>query len=105
MNDIESGMWAKKSPVNDLETLANAVNKATAAADRLLKCAESISNPVYSITMDGQALEILAVSHFAGQINIQVKSPFAAMDAVQLRLKLKQENPLVTVDAGELRDV
>lgn len=61
--------------MNDLETLAAAVAKAAAAADRLLKCAESISNPVYSITMGGQALDILAVHHFQGQINIQVKSP------------------------------
>jgi hypothetical protein len=75
--------------MNEIEaSLAAAINKATAAADRLLKCAESISNPVYSITMDGQALEILAVHHFQGQINIQVKSPFAAMDAAVKRRML-----------------
>lgn len=41
----------------------------------LLKCAESISNPVYSVSMRGQSgeLKILAVRHFQGQICITVE--------------------------------
>lgn len=97
MNELDTRV------LNAAQRLELAVKASTDAATRLLKCAESISNPVYSITMDGQVLEILAVSHFAGQINIQVKSPFAAMDAAaRRRLKLDQEGPLLTAGSRDV---
>lgn len=60
---------------DDLARLQTSIDKATEAATRLLKCAESISNPVYSVSMRGQRgeLKILAVRHFQGQICITVE--------------------------------
>ena len=60
-----------------VKRLEEAVIKATEAAATLLRCAESISNPTYIVTMDGRDLEILAVRHFSGVISITVKSPFS----------------------------
>lgn len=85
--------------MNELDTrvldaaqrLELAVKASTEAAQRLLKCAESISNPTYSITMDGKSLEILAVQHFQGQINIQVKSPFSTTAYEVHRKQLEQD--------------
>jgi hypothetical protein len=59
-----------------VDRLAAAILRATEAAERLLKCAESISNPVYSVTMQGAGnCDIQAVRHFAGQIEITVAPP------------------------------
>jgi hypothetical protein len=60
---------------DDLVPLTEAVKAATAAAERLVRCAESISNPVYSVSMRGHRgeLQILAVRHFQGQICITVE--------------------------------
>lgn len=60
---------------DDLARLSASIDKATEAAARLLKCAESISNPVYSVSMRGHhgELKILAVRHFQGQICITVE--------------------------------
>jgi hypothetical protein len=60
------------------ERLEDAIAKANAAAERLVRCAESISNPVYSVVMRGHQgeLQILAVRHFQGQIILTVEWPF-----------------------------
>lgn len=60
---------------DELARLQASIDKATEAATRLLKCAESISNPVYSVSMHGHRgeLKILAVRHFQGQICITVE--------------------------------
>ena len=63
-----------------IDALAAAIAKATSAADRLLKCAESISNPTYVVTMEGRELEILAAAHTAGVITLRVKSPFTDIE-------------------------
>ena len=83
----------------DLYTLADAIKKATAAADRLLKCAESISNPVYSVVMQGRTseLKILAVRHFAGQIVLTVEDPLSAFEQRQ-REQLNAPNPRIGRD-------
>jgi hypothetical protein len=60
-----------------ISSLEEAIKKATEAASKLLRCAESISNPQYVVTMEGQQLEILAAAHTAGVITLRVKSPFA----------------------------
>lgn len=67
--------------MSELQTLADAIAKANAAAERLVRCAESISNPTYSVVMRGEQgeLQILAVRHFQGQIIITVQSPFDAV--------------------------
>lgn len=59
-------------------TLDASITKANAAAERLVRCAESISNPVYSVSMQGHhgELQIQAVRHFQGQICITVANPF-----------------------------
>lgn len=59
-------------------TLDASIAKANAAAERLVRCAESISNPVYSVSMQGHRgeLQIQAVRHFQGQICITVANPF-----------------------------
>lgn len=61
-----------------LRMLDETIAKANAAAERLVRCAESISNPVYSISMEGHRgdLQIQAVRHFQGQICITVQNPF-----------------------------
>jgi len=69
-----------------IDALAAAISKATSAADRLLKCAESISNPTYVVMMDGRELEILAAAHTAGVITLRVKSPFTDVEAAKLRM-------------------
>jgi hypothetical protein len=60
-----------------LQTLDETIAKANAAAERLVRCAESISNPVYSVGIQGMKGEcqILAVRHFQGQISILVAPP------------------------------
>jgi hypothetical protein len=58
-----------------MDRLADAINRANEAAAKLLRCAESISNPTYNVVMGGKQLTILAVSHFAGQISITVEDP------------------------------
>lgn len=65
-----------------LRMLDETIAKANAAAERLVRCAESISNPVYSISMEGYRgdLQIQAVRHFQGQICITVKNPFEVLD-------------------------
>lgn len=76
------------SDANAILTLAQAVAKANEAAARLVRCAESISNPVYSVSMRGHRgeLQIQAVRHFQGQICITVANPFAAvLDEMQRR--------------------
>jgi hypothetical protein len=62
-------------------TLTAAIHRASEAAEKLLKCAESISNPTYSVVMQGERgeLQILAVRHFQGQIILTVQSPFNAV--------------------------
>lgn len=70
MNELDTRV------LNAAERLELAVKKSTEAAERLLKCAEGISNPTYTVHMDGKTLEILAVQHFQGQISLQVKWPF-----------------------------
>lgn len=74
MNDLDTKV------LNATERLELAVKKSVEAADRLLKCAESISNPTYSVVMDGRELEIQMVRHFSGQKNIVVKNPFSLLD-------------------------
>ena len=73
-----------------LDPLAAAIAKATEAANRLLKCAESISNPVYSVSMQGcpEPLQIQAVRHFQGQISITVANPFSSLDMNAERRRL-----------------
>lgn len=63
--------------------LADSVARATEAAARLLRCAESISNPVYSVSMQGHHgdLQVQAVRHFQGQICITVANPFNDLQA------------------------
>lgn len=74
-NDVDVRRVANDSGLED------AIRKANAAAEKLLRCAESISNPTYSIVMEGRELEILAVRHFQGQIAITVKSPLDHVEA------------------------
>lgn len=61
-----------------LRLLDETIAKANAAAEKLVRCAESISNPVYSVSMQGHRgeLQIQAVRHFQGQICITVANPF-----------------------------
>lgn len=58
-----------------VSSLEAAIEKANEAAAKLLRCAESISNPTYSVSMQGHKgdLTILSVRHFQGQICIMVK--------------------------------
>lgn len=96
MKEIDYGIGA----------LAAAISKATSAADRLLKCAESISNPTYVVTMEGRELEILAAAHTAGVITLRVKSPFTptAYEAGLAR-RLRQEGQgFLGITADELKD-
>jgi hypothetical protein len=72
--------------IADLET---AIKKATEAAGKLLRCAESISNPTYIVTMEGRELEILAASHTAGVITLRVKSPFTEIDIERGKLRTR----------------
>ena len=75
--------------MNDVDTrsLAAAIEKANAAAERLVKCAEGISNPVYSVVMQGRhgELQVQAVRHFQGQIILTVANPFDAVEQAQRR--------------------
>lgn len=68
-----------------VKRLEEAVVKATEAAGKLLRCAESISNPQYVVTMEGQQLEILAAAHTAGVITLRVKSPFTDIEKANHR--------------------
>jgi hypothetical protein len=79
-----------------VKRLEEAIKKSVDAAERLTKCAESISNPTYSIAMQGQAstLEILAVHHFQGQICITVKSPFSNIEVERKALSDQQKRRL-----------
>lgn len=75
-----------KEMITAIQALEASIAKANAAAERLVRCAESISNPVYSVSMQGHRgeLQIQAVRHFQGQICITVANPFAAvLDEVQ----------------------
>lgn len=71
MNEIE---------LQKLASLETAIKAATKAAGKLLRCAESISNPQYVVTMEGQQLEVLAAAHTAGVITLRVKSPLSDID-------------------------
>ena len=71
MNEIE---------LQKLASLETAIKAATKAAGKLLRCAESISNPQYVVVMEGQQLEILAAAHTAGVITLRVKSPFTNIE-------------------------
>jgi hypothetical protein len=81
------------------ERLEDAIAKANAAAERLVRCAESISNPVYSVVMRGHQgeLQILAVRHFQGQIILTVESPFNEIPGRQPKVidhgKVLEHNP------------
>lgn len=88
MNEI-----VKMEAVRQLEA---AVKKAAEAAEKLLKCAESLSNPTYSVSMQGHAgeLEILAVRHFQGQIVLMIKSPFSEAEIHRAELANQQRNAL-----------
>lgn len=68
-----------------LQALEETIAKANAAAEKLVRCAESISNPVYSVSMQGHRgdLAIQAVRHFQGQICITVANPFGVLDPGQ----------------------
>lgn len=82
-----------KEMITAIQALEASIAKANAAAERLVRCAESISNPVYSVSMQGHhgELQIQAVRHFQGQICITVANPFAAvLDEVQ-RTALRQQ--------------
>lgn len=70
----------------ELNRLARAIEAANAAAEKLTRCAEGISNPVYSVVMDGKELSIQAVRHFQGQISIQVANPFTDVQRKQQHL-------------------
>lgn len=61
-----------------LRSLDETIAKANAAADKLVRCAESISNPIYSVSMEGHQgqLQVQAVRHFQGQICLTVANPF-----------------------------
>lgn len=67
--------------------LDETIAKANAAAERLVRCAESISNPVYSVSMRGRSgdLKIMAVRHFQGQICITVENPLDTVEEMQHR--------------------
>lgn len=93
MNEI-----VKMEAVRQLEA---AVKKATEAADRLLKCAESISNPQYVVTMEGQQLEILAAAHTAGVITLRVKSPFSTLETQR---RLEEAHPMRIINYTSLKD-
>jgi hypothetical protein len=86
-----------------VKRLEEAIKKSTDAAERLLKCAESISNPTYSVTMQGQQgeLEIMAVRHFQGQIVISVKSPFSDIDIAQRKALNDQRERIAALGFGE----
>jgi hypothetical protein len=73
--------------VQKLASLEEAIKKATEASAKLLRCAESISNPTYIVTMEGKELEILAASHTAGTITLRVKSPFTDIERSKLRIE------------------
>lgn len=89
--------------MNDIQSLAEAIAKANAAAERLVRCAESISNPVYSVVMQGHSgeLQIQAVRHFQGQIILTVADPYT-VDAEQRRALSRQ--PL-TLKSPELKQI
>lgn len=74
MNELE---------LQKLASLETAIKAATEAAGKLLRCAESISNPQYVVTMEGKQLEILAAAHTAGVITLRVKSPFTDIEKRQ----------------------
>ena len=93
MNDLEL------QKIADLET---AIKKATEAAAKLLRCAESISNPTYIVTMEERELEILAAAHTAGTITLRVKSPFTDID-LRKAIARAQQNALGP-DSGIISD-
>lgn len=74
-----------KEMITAIQALEASIAKANAAAERLVRCAESISNPVYSVSMQGHRgeLQIQAVRHFQGQICITVANPFSVLDSGQ----------------------
>jgi hypothetical protein len=75
-----------------MDRLADAINKANEAAAKLLRCAESISNPTYNVVMmSGKQLTILAVSHFAGQISITVEDPALSQRMSATEVMLRQD--------------
>ena len=80
--------------VTKIASLEEAIKKATEAASKLLRCAESISNPQYVVTMDGQQLEILAAAHTAGVITLRVKSPFDSLAPHQRKVLGQYQNAL-----------
>jgi hypothetical protein len=91
-NIMNNGLVVQK--IADLE---EAIKKATDAAAKLLRCAESISNPTYIVTMEGRELEILAASHTAGTITLRVKSPFTNID-LRGAIARAQQNALGPAD-------
>ena len=80
--------------VQKIASLEEAIKKATEAAGKLLRCAESISNPQYVVIMEGQQLEILAAAHTAGVITLRVKSPFNAMEQANRKALGQYQNAL-----------
>lgn len=81
-------MSDKEVTAQAILTLEAAIAKANAAAERLVRCAESISNPVYSVSMQGHhsELQIQAVRHFQGQICITVANPFEVIPGREPKL-------------------
>lgn len=80
--------------VTKIASLEEAIKKATEAAGKLLRCAESISNPQYVVTMEGQQLEILAAAHIAGVITLRVKSPFDSVAEAQRKALNQQQRAI-----------
>lgn len=89
-------MSDKEVTAQAILTLEAAIAKANAAAERLVRCAESISNPVYSVSMQGHhgELQIQAVRHFQGQICLTVANPFEVIPG--------REPKLIGSNRGEL---
>jgi hypothetical protein len=86
----------KEIELQKLASLETAIKAATEAAGKLLRCAESISNPTYVVTMEGRELEILAAAHTAGVITLRVKSPFTEVEA---RRRLLEANPIYRIES------